>query len=209
MCELIFEKRYLFRPSSRPVQPQLSSPLCRGKGRSCHTCIQEVGTYICRFSYTTATMPVVGVLTRWRRQQGESSQFPKPEVIHGKFLLLDDSSLKAVKQQSPSHSTHSCCPWRWLAQEAASKCCCCYVILAKASQWGGDSFCLVFYSSIPKMTSFFAVLRNRSRNRIRIILTQVEPEPESYPCSRFRFRFLLHKKYQTKSTLTGHWLTQV
>jgi hypothetical protein len=34
---------------------------------------------------------------------------------------------------------------------------------------------------------------------------------ELYPCSRFRFRlrfrFLLHKKYQTKSTQTGHWLT--
>jgi hypothetical protein len=45
------------------------------------------------------------------------------------------------------------------------------------------------------------VLRNRNRNRQnRIILTQEEPEP--YPFSRFRF--LLHKKYQTKSTLTGH-----
>ncbi len=52
--------------------------------------------------------------------------------------------------------------------------------------------------------------RNRSRNPSRnpnrrncTILTQEEPEP--YPCSRFRlrFRFLLHKKYQTKSTLTG------
>jgi hypothetical protein len=30
---------------------------------------------------------------------------------------------------------------------------------------------------------------------------------EPFPCSRFRFRFLLHKKYQNKSTLTGHWLT--
>ncbi len=52
-----------------------------------------------------------------------------------------------------------------------------------------------------------AVLRNRSRKRNRIILTQEEPEP--YPCSRFRlrFRFLLQKKYQTKSTLTGHWPT--
>jgi hypothetical protein len=59
---------------------------------------------------------------------------------------------------------------------------------------------------------FFAVLQNRSRNRNRrnrIILTQEEPEPEPYPCSRFRlrFRFLLQKKYQTKSTLTGHWPT--
>jgi hypothetical protein len=51
-----------------------------------------------------------------------------------------------------------------------------------------------------------AVLRNRN-SRNRIILTQEEPEPEPYPCSRFRFRFLLHKKYQTKSTLTGHWPT--
>jgi hypothetical protein len=56
------------------------------------------------------------------------------------------------------------------------------------------------------------VLRNRSRNRNRrnrIILTQEEPEPEPYPCSRFRlrFRFLLQKKYETKSTLTGHWPT--
>jgi hypothetical protein len=42
------------------------------------------------------------------------------------------------------------------------------------------------------------VLRNRNR-RNRIILTQEEPKP--YPCSRFRF--LLHKKYQTKSTLKG------
>jgi hypothetical protein len=59
-----------------------------------------------------------------------------------------------------------------------------------------------------------AVLRNRSVNRNRrnrIILTQEEPEP--YPCSRFRFRlrflfrFLLHKKYQSKSSLMGHWLT--
>jgi hypothetical protein len=49
------------------------------------------------------------------------------------------------------------------------------------------------------------------RSRNRIILTQEEPEPEPYPWSRFRFRLrfrlLLQKKYQTKSTLTGHWLT--
>ncbi len=48
-----------------------------------------------------------------------------------------------------------------------------------------------------------ALLRNRNRRNC-IILTQEEPGP--YPCSRFRFRFLLQKKYQTKSTLTGHWL---
>ncbi len=71
------------------------------------------------------------------------------------------------------------------------------------------------YTVIRGRIKFFkyqAVLRNRRQNRNwnsqnRINLTQEEPEPEPYPCSRFRFRFLLHKKYQTKSTLTGHWLT--
>jgi hypothetical protein len=59
---------------------------------------------------------------------------------------------------------------------------------------------------------FIPVLRNWNR-RNRIILTQEEPEP--YPCSRFQFRSgsgsfsssCCKKKYQTKSTLTGHWLT--
>jgi hypothetical protein len=68
----------------------------------------------------------------------------------------------------------------------------------------------------PSGKYYTSVLRNQNR-RNRIILTQEEPEPEPYPCSRFRFRFrfqfrfrlrfLLHKKYQTKSSLTGHWPT--
>ncbi len=33
------------------------------------------------------------------------------------------------KQLSTFYSTHSYCPWRWLAQVAASQCCCCYGIL--------------------------------------------------------------------------------
>ncbi len=111
--------------------------------------------------------------------------------------------------------------WAWTKRKTVDLCWIAYLVV-----WDGVGAQAFPLKGNPKQWSppvttvkkirFPTVLRNRSQNRNRnrrnrIILTQEEPKLEPYPCSRFRFRFrlrfLLQKKYETKSTLTGHWLT--